>query len=181
MTSTGDYMVMDEHKTNATGPVGSEVIGRAFDQHAAALEFYARQWCDSPEDVVQEAIVLLAAEPQAPRDVAAWLYRVVRARAINAARSARRRKRYEAAAALSETGWFAPTAEDAIDAGEAAAALAQLPEEEREVVIAHVWGQLTFQQIAELMGSSDSTAHRRYVSALAALRQKLRIACPKND
>jgi RNA polymerase sigma factor (sigma-70 family) len=171
---------MDENEPSATGPVGPGLLGRVFDQHAAALEFYARQWCDSPEDVVQEALLLLAAEPRAPRDVAAWLYHVVRARAINASRSAKRRKCHENAAAQLETGWIAPSPGDAIDAHAAAEALAGLPEGEREVVVAHVWGGLTFQQIAELMDTSDSTAHRRYASALAALRQKLRIPCPKN-
>ncbi|MFC1596605.1 RNA polymerase sigma factor [Planctomycetota bacterium] len=172
---------MDENQPTATGPVGPELIDRLFDRHAAVLEFYARQWCASPEDVVQEALVLLAAEPRAPRDVVAWLYRVVRTRAINASRSARRRKHHEAAAALPETAWFTPSPGDAIDAKAAAAALSGLPGDQREVVVAHLWGGLTFQQIGELTGTSGSTAHRRYLSALAALRQKLGMPCLKND
>jgi RNA polymerase sigma-70 factor (ECF subfamily) len=157
------------------------LLRRLIDGHAAALEFYARRWCASPEDVVQEALVLLAAERQVPEDAVAWLYRVVRTRAINASRSARRRRRHEAAAALPETAWLAPSPGDAIDAKAAARALAELPDDERGVVVAHVWGGLTFRQIGELTGTSDSTAHRRYVSALDALRQKLGIACLEND
>ena len=60
-------------------------------------------------------------------------------------------------------------------------ASAELPDDEREAVVAHIWGGLTFQQIGALAGISASTAHRRFVSALAALRQKLGITCLKND
>ena len=38
----------------------SDLLGRLLDQHAAALTLYARQWCDTPEDVVQEAFLKLA-------------------------------------------------------------------------------------------------------------------------
>jgi RNA polymerase sigma-70 factor (ECF subfamily) len=172
---------MDDNQASATGPAGPELLGRLFDRHAAALELYARQWCASPEDAVQEALILLASEPQAPQDVVAWLYRVVRTRAINASRSSRRRKQHERAAALPETAWFAPSQGDTLDAHAAAKALAELSADLREVMIAHLWGGLTFEQIGQLMGTSDSTAHRRYLAALASVRQKLREPCPKNN
>ena len=70
---------------------------------------------------------------------------------------------------------------DLIDAGTAAAALESLPIEQREVVVARIWGGLTFQEIGRLVGVSDSAAHRRYEAALLALRQKLRVPCPKNE
>lgn len=54
------------------------LLGDLLDQHAAALELYAKQWCDAPEDVVQEAFLRLAAERVVPRNPAAWLFRVVR-------------------------------------------------------------------------------------------------------
>ena len=92
------YMV-NENDSNAGGAVGPEFLGRLFDRHAAALELYARQWCDCSEDVVQEALIELAGQPRTPDDAAAWLYRVVRNKAISALRSARRRKRHETVAA----------------------------------------------------------------------------------
>ena len=36
------------------------------DTHGAALVLYARQWCASPEDVVQEAFVKFAARSAPP-------------------------------------------------------------------------------------------------------------------
>ena len=59
--------------------------------------------------------------------------------------------------------------------------LEELPAEQREVVVAHVWGGLAFRQIGDLTGTSDSTAHRRYQAALAAIRKRLRVPCPKKN
>ena len=74
-----------------------EAVTRLWDEHSAALVLYARQWCDTPEDVVQEAFLLLARGTAAPENLVGWMYRVVRNRAINAARSCRRQSRREIA------------------------------------------------------------------------------------
>ncbi len=157
--------------------MGPEVLARLVDEHAAALVLYARQWCDAPEDVVQEAFVKLAGQRQPPDRVLPWLYRVVRNGALSAARAARRRKRHESEAASRAAEWFVPSPAARLDAETAAAALRALPPEQRETVVAHLWGGLTFEQIAELTGVSSSTAHRRYLTALAALRDKLEKPC----
>jgi RNA polymerase sigma-70 factor (ECF subfamily) len=155
-----------------------EALGRLVDRHAAALALYARQWCAAPEDVVQEAFVKLAGRRPPPADAAAWLYQVVRNGAISAGRAARRRQRHEADAAARRPAWFLPAEGAALDAAAAASALEALPAEERETVVAHLWGGLTFEQIGRLGGMAPSTAHRRYLKALAALRERLRVPCP---
>jgi RNA polymerase sigma-70 factor (ECF subfamily) len=148
------------------------------DEHAAALVLYARQWCAAPEDVVQEAFCKLAAQRRLPDNPASWLYKVVRNAALSMARADRRRQRHEATAAAKLSSWFMPAEENALDADIAAAALQTLPIEEREVIVAHLWGGLTFEQIAELTETSASTAHRRYLAGLAALRERLGVPCP---
>ncbi|MBX9622651.1 MAG: sigma-70 family RNA polymerase sigma factor, partial [Gemmataceae bacterium] len=60
----------------------------------------------------------------------------------------------------------------------AARALKILPAETREIVVAHLWGGLTFEQIARAVGSSAATCYRRYAAGLAALRQLLGAECP---
>jgi RNA polymerase sigma factor (sigma-70 family) len=52
-------------------------------------------------------------------------------------------------------------------------ALAELPYEQREVVLLHLQGDLTFQKIAELQGVSLSTAQGRYRYGLEKLRSLL--------
>jgi RNA polymerase sigma-70 factor (ECF subfamily) len=159
--------------------MGPEVLGRLVDEHAAALVLYARQWCDAPEDVVQEAFIKLAGQQPEPDHILPWLYRVVRNGGLSAARSARRRRRHEATAAARTPEWFLPSDSARLDADAAARALKSLPPEEREVVVAHLWGGLTFEQIGELTATSSSTAHRRYLAALSALRVRLRLPCDR--
>ena len=156
-----------------------EHLGYLIDRHAAALALYARQWCAAPEDVVQEAFLKLARLAQPPDQAVPWLYRVVRNAAISQSRAERRRQRHEARAAERAPLWFQPPDDPAgMDAATVSAALAELPLDQREVIVAHLWGGLTFEQIAEMAGGSASTAYRRYAAGLAALRDKLRVPCP---
>jgi RNA polymerase sigma factor (sigma-70 family) len=147
------------------------------DGHAATLVLFARQWCAAPEDVVQEALCRLAEQRTWPDDPVAWLYRVVRNRAIDAGKAERRRHRREAAAAR-PVRWFAERTIDGLDAGAAIAALEELPAEQREVIVARLWGGRTLEQIAATAGCSVSTAHRRYEAGIAALRERLGVTWP---
>lgn len=161
--------------------VGPELLTRLVDEHGAGLVLYARQWCNAPEDVVQEAFLRLVRTRPVPANVVGWLYRVVRNGAIGAARSAARRRRREAAVARRDEPWFEPSESEQVDAAEATRALEKLSIAEREVVVARLWGGLSFDEIARLTGTSISTAHRHYQAALAVLRERLGVACsPKN-
>ena len=88
-----------------------------------------------------------------------------------AGRSEHRRRHHEAVAAARNPVWFAPTDGTSMDAESAIAALTGLPPEERETVVARVWGGLSFEQIGELLGSSAATAHRRFAAGLALMRK----------
>jgi RNA polymerase sigma-70 factor (ECF subfamily) len=159
-----------------------DLLGQLLDRHAATLELFARQWCDTPEDVVQEAFLKLAGLRALPRNPSAWLFRVVRNGAIDAGMAARRRKRHEVAASAEAAAWFEPEAEGqvgAVDPELAALELRALPIDEREVIIAHLWGGLSFEQIAPIAGCSSSTAHRRYAQGLSTLRRRLGVSCRK--
>src|SRR6516225_6399200 len=152
-------------------------LARLIDAHAAPLVLYARQWCDAPEDVVQEAFLKLVLQRQPPQDAVAWLYRVARNGALDAAKKDRRRQRRESAAAR-PVRWFVEPEVDGLDAETAVAALQRLAAEQREIIIARHWGGLSFEQIAEAAGCSASTAFRRYDAGIEALRQELRVPCP---
>jgi RNA polymerase sigma-70 factor (ECF subfamily) len=158
--------------------MGPDLLVRMLDTHAAGLTLYARQWTAAPEDAVQEAFLKLASRSQSPPDPVGWLYAVTRNLARTAGRSERRRRRHEAAAAARSPAWFAPADGAALDAETAAAALSGLPSEEREAVVARIWGGLSFEQIADLLGSSAATAYRRFTAGLALLRERL--TCPSS-
>ena len=52
-------------------------------------------------------------------------------------------------------------------------ALRAVEDDLREVVIARIWGGLSFVEIAEVVDISTSTAHRRYEAGLEKLRERL--------
>lgn len=149
-----------------------QLLADLLDRHGPALRLFAGQWCRSPDDVVQEALIELAGQSEWPKNALAWLFHVVRNRAISQARSASARQRHEAQAAELAGQWFARRAAQDHETELAAEVLASLPAKLREVLVAHFWGGLTFAEIGELTGTSASTAHRRYEAALQRLKQE---------
>jgi RNA polymerase sigma-70 factor (ECF subfamily) len=154
-------------------------LGRLFDALAPALRLYARQWCGDAdaEDLVQEAFVRLAGLSYVPEQTSAWLHRVVRNEAISRSRSRARRQRREGHASGGEA-WFSGVDEQ-LDAQTATRVLAEIEPDCREVIIARIWGELTFDQIAQLQGCSLTTAHRRYHDGLARLQARLEEPCTR--
>jgi RNA polymerase sigma-70 factor (ECF subfamily) len=151
--------------------IAPDELGRLYRAHAPALRLYARQWPWGAEDLVQDAFVKLAQQSPVPTQVLAWLYCVVRNAALAAGRGQARRRRRQDQASTQEA-WFS-AADDRIDGEEATRLLAHLPLEQREVVVARIWGGLTFEEVARLSGCSLATAHRRYQAGLVALRERL--------
>ena len=165
----------------ARGSITPELLGRLLDEQGGALALYAAQWTDAADDCVQEALIELAGQRELPANPVAWLYRVVRNRAISQYRASRRRERREELASRLRPRESAAATEPSVDPLELAAALEALDEAVREAVVARTWGGLGFEQIAELAGCSVSTAHRRYEAGLAALRERLQPTCPTNS
>jgi RNA polymerase sigma-70 factor (ECF subfamily) len=149
------------------------------DRYGPALLLYARQWCATPEDVVQDAFLELVALRRPPRTVVPWLYQVVRNAAIDAQRQARRRQAREAAARTER--WFVEPEVDGLDAAAAVAALEHLPLDQREAIVARLWGGLSFEEIAQIAGCSGSTAFRRFEAGIAELRRAMGVPCPNRS
>lgn len=152
-------------------PIQPETLGQLYRQYAPALRLYARQWPGCADDIVQDAFVRLAQQTTPPERVLPWLYRVVRNGALAVARADARRRKRESAAGRRQP-WFA-NVDDRLEALEATQLLAELPLERREVIVARVWGGLTFEEIADLAGCSLPTAHRRFQAGLAELKERL--------
>lgn len=146
-----------------------------------ALTLYARQWAGpaAVDDIVQEAMVRLLSQRDPPTDPLLWMFRAVRNAAIDAARAASRRQRRERAVAETRREWFDADAGSRVDARAAEAALGELSEEHRQIVVLRVWGDLGWAQVAELMGLPLSTVHDRYRRALTELRDVMEKPCVK--
>lgn len=157
--------------------IGAEELANLWRRHAASLTLLCRLRCSSPEDCVQEAFIRLAREVPTPDDPVAWLARVARNEAFSRWRSEQRRRRREQLAAAERPAWFLESRlavdDSPASAADIQAALEQLDEPTREIVVAHLWSGLTFRQIAEAFELSSSAAHRQYTAGLERLKQLL--------
>lgn len=156
--------------------LSSTQLSELWNRHSAALLLVARGHCGSvlpafAEDCVQEAFLRLAALQQAPDCAAAWLMICVRNSAIDAVRAQHRRTKREAAVAESRPQWFQPNS-DAADTEHLLLqqTLSQLDQETRDIVIGHLWNDMTFRQLAEVVGLSSATVHRRYEDGIEQMR-----------
>lgn len=128
------------------------------------------------EDVVQQAFIKLAGLDHVPENVVAWLYVVSRNEARNQQLSnGRRRRRHSRVASdesvSNESVWASA------EAVELAETLSQLPDDLRRVVVARIWSDLTFDEIASLLNCSKATVWRRYETALTLLRKTYGVSC----
>ncbi len=141
------------------------------------LLLFARQWDENgAEDVVQTALMKFwqcfdHATP--PDNAKAWLFQTVRNELKYRTRQQTTSKKHLEIHAQSKTPWFWPTPETKIDAATVAEELVLLPLEFREVIVAKIWGDLTFDEVATLLGISRSSAHRRYLEGLEQLRKRV--------
>ena len=108
--------------------VTPELLSRLLDEHGGALVLFAAQWSDCADDCVQEALIELAGQPALPPNPVAWLFRVVRNRAISHSRSSRRRQRREEFAHRLKLQQSAESTEP-IDGMDVAEAVDLLPDE----------------------------------------------------
>ena len=176
-TQTSLFSVNSGKRDSLANP--SRQLVTLVDRHAARLVLYARQICSDPEDVVQDAFLEFIEQPSPPQNVTAWLFRVVRIRALDRVRTAARRKRKHKELSSTQPAWLLSTVDSQPDAETVTESLRQLESELREIVTARIWGELSFEEIGELIGISSSTAHRRYVEGLQLLREKLVAPCTK--
>ena len=98
-----------------------------------------------------------------------YLCRAVRNAALNYRRD--RAREVE----LSSNGHFLEGPPGMADMGLALdTALRALPQEQREVIVLRVWGQMTFEEAAAALEIPANTAASRYRYALAKLREQLK-------
>lgn len=155
-------------------------LERLYDAHAPALYAFAldltRHEADAA-DVLQEIFCRLAARPALLRGVhheRAFLLRMVYTRVVDAARRRTVRQNF------ADREKAAPPFAEAADPDEAAfreslaAALAELPDDQRAVVHLKLWQSLTFAQIADALAIPPNTAASRYRYGLDKLRTLLR-------
>ena len=146
-------------------------------QHGAALVLFATSLAGERsrgQDAVHQVFLKLLehGDLQQVLDAKAYLFTSVRNAVLNDAKTRQRNVELDP-----ELAWFEPD-RDPTGERNLRRALAALPDDQRDVTILHVWGDLTFSQIADVIDISANTAASRYRYALAKLREVMR---PKED
>jgi RNA polymerase sigma-70 factor (ECF subfamily) len=156
-------------------------VTKALDQHEGALVVYAARLTrdvHSARDVVQEAFLRLCAEDRATVEphVKAWLYTVCRRLAIDELRKERRME--PAGETLIETRAGreadpAGAAETRDETSHALRLLADLPENQREVIDLKFRHGLMYREIADVTGLSAGNVGFLIHTGLKTLRARM--------
>ena len=157
-------------------------LERLYDDHTQALFAFLLNFThdeDDTRDVLQEVFVKLACQPDAlcaVRDQRAYLIRLAHNAAIDLMRRRGARARNHEQFSAEQISAFAPNTDpdEAAFCKGLAAALGQLPPEQRAVVHLKLWDGRTFGQIAAVLDIPLNTAGSRYRYGLDKLRELLR-------
>jgi RNA polymerase sigma-70 factor (ECF subfamily) len=142
-------------------------------QHGAALVLFASTITGErsrAQDAVHQVFLKLIANGDLSRaqDKKAYLFACTRNAVLNERKFQDRHEPLEMDAA-----WFSPPHRDIAGERNLRRALAALPDDQREIVVLHIWGDLTFAQIADLLSINSNTAASRYRYALGKLRDEM--------
>ena len=148
-------------------------IEHLYRHHGAALLLFAVAMTGDrsrAQDAVHQVFLKLL-EGRAQRqvvDMKAYLFSCVRNTILNET------KVYQRSVPLEDkSAWFIPQQRDYTAELNLRRALAALPVDQRAAVVLHIWGELTFSQIAKILEISANTAASRYRYALAKLREAM--------
>lgn len=188
-----DGLASDEELVVALRAGDLAAFDRLYDRYARRLYGYIRRMlvdAARADDAFQEVfmVVLRGQAAGAPGfdpargRFAAWLFAVAR----NRCRADRRQGLARAALLGQAVGELEPRPEPSPehqldDARRVQAAIAALPEDQRQLILMKQLGELTYREIAELLGVAEGTIKSRLHTATLALRQLLAEGDPVDE
>jgi RNA polymerase sigma-70 factor (ECF subfamily) len=157
-------------------------LERLYDEHAPALFAFLLNFTrdeNDTRDVLQEIFIKLARQPDllnAARDERPFLLRLAHNAAIDLMRRRGTRNKHHEQFGAEQLSAFASSddPDEAAFRTELAAALGELPPDQRAVVHLKLWAGLTFEEIAATLEVPLNTAASRYRYGLDKLRTRLR-------
>jgi len=145
-------------------------VRQLYELHGPALLAYASALLRDPsaaEDVLHQVFLnVLRGRASINGAPAAYLFRAVRNTALNHVRGTSREVE------LADGGVWLESSDGSKETSIALqSALKRLPEEQREMVVLKIWGELTFEEAAAVIGIPANTAASRYRYGLAKLKE----------
>jgi len=163
------------------GRHGVSALGRLYDLTATRLVRYAftltRNQADA-EDALQAAMVQIALKPGSlARAEYPWPYflKVVRNEALTIVRVRRTRQLPPEFIPFDERSMATSPFDDPEVGWRIREAVDQLPPLQSEIVVLKIWEQMTFAEMAAVLGESPNTVASRYRYALQKLSRDLRV------
>lgn len=144
-----------------------------YESQASKLLLYGRALGLShaeAEDVLQDTFIALMRVGERPDRPEWYALRSFRNKAMNYRRSLWRRLTRE----LESRRWFERSPTETMAERRAMRALAELPGEQREVIVLKIWHEHTFEEIGGLLEISPNTAAGRYRYGLQKMRLLLK-------
>jgi RNA polymerase sigma-70 factor, ECF subfamily len=144
-----------------------------YESKAAALLLYGRALGlthSEAEDVLHETFLALLERAEAPANPEFYCVRAFRNRALNHRRNLWRKVVRE----LESSRWFERAAGESEVEQKAMRCLAELPAEQREVIVLKIWHEHTYEVIGELLGISPNTVAGRYRYGMQKLKACLK-------
>ena len=162
-------------------PAAFEMLVRRWQQPVARFLFHVVGREEPLADLCQEVFLRVYEHRSRYRETgtfSGWLYRI----ALNVARDALRRRCKEPRGLGDvEPAAAGPSPEAACEQAErgriVAQTVAELPEPLRVVLVLRHYEEMSFEQIARMLGKPASTIKSRFQAALQRLRDRLRFLC----
>lgn len=152
--------------------IDRDQIRKLYEHHSRGLFAYACSFVASfacAEDALHQVFErILRGDLEIEGEVVPYLYRAVRNVALNQIRNRSREVN------LDDT-WLESPAGMELTGFELQSSLQDLPEDQREVIVLHVWGGLSFEAVAAALGISPNTAASRYRYGLSKLREQFQV------
>ncbi len=149
----------------------ADEVQTLYQQHGPGLLLYACSLLGrkhEAEDVLQQVFMKLLEQNMIPEDPRPYLFRSVHNVALNLIRS--ENKQVE----LAEIEpWFEAPQQDHAALVTLTIELMHVPYEQRQVLVLHIWGGLSFDEIGSVLTVSANTAASRYRYALQKLRANM--------
>lgn len=144
-------------------------VRQLYERYSRGLLAYACSFTPSfasAEDVLHQIFErLLRGDIEITGSPVSYLYRAVRNASLNQIRKRVREVDLD-------DGWLESPPGMEQDGLELQSALRELPEEQREVILLHIWGQMSFDEVGTSLGISANTAASRYRYGLSKLREQ---------